>query len=674
MRHPRRLALGLLVAALVPTAVGIAYAIASRHVPLPATSFGPRGFAAAFATAFAVTGYLLATRRADNPIGWLFLAGGVLSGLQELSDGYAIWAVAGRNATTMPARLAAVGEDWLWLLGFGLFGVAVALFPDGRPVSPRWRPWIVAGAIGTVGSALGFALSDRPSVFPGVDNPIGLPGAHVIANVLSVGFLLLLVVGLASALTRYRRTTGDEHEQMKWLAASVGFVVGSFVLYAIAYLLVPDSSTAIATNALEGVIGFSVLSAPIAIGVGVLKYRLYDIDVVIRKTVVYAILVVLILLIAAVGVALIGAIVVGPAREHPSALLAAGLMVGLLVWPLRSFASRIADRVVFGGRRTSYEVLTEFSERMTNSYAADDVVLRLARVAADGVGASSAVVWIEFAGQRRPGAWWPGDVPHAEAPENPFEIRHQGELLGAISVQMPANDPMTPTKEQILRDLASQAGLALRNVRLLEEVRESRRRIVAAQDERARKLERDIHDGAQQQLVAFALKLRLAEQLIGRDDEHARHMLTELQADAQDALEDLRDLARGIYPPLLADQGLTAALEAQARKAALPVTVEADGIERFSQDVEATVYFCALEALNNVAKYAGATRARIRLSNGDAHLRFEIHDDGAGFDPAETGYGTGLQGMADRLAAQGGTLRVTSAPGAGTTIEGRLPA
>jgi signal transduction histidine kinase len=150
-------------------------------------------------------------------------------------------------------------------------------------------------------------------------------------------------------------------------------------------------------------------------------------------------------------------------------------------------------------------------------------------------------------------------------------------------------------------------------------------------------------------------------------------LLGQLQGAAGSALEDLRDLARGIYPPLLADQGLSAALEAQARKAALPVTVEADGIGRFSQDVEATVYFCTLEALNNVAKYAGATSASVRVANGDGHLRFEIHDNGAGFDPAETGYGTGLQGMADRLAAQGGTLSVHSAPGSGTTVEGRLP-
>ncbi|HTG47019.1 MAG TPA: sensor histidine kinase, partial [Actinomycetota bacterium] len=185
--------------------------------------------------------------------------------------------------------------------------------------------------------------------------------------------------------------------------------------------------------------------------------------------------------------------------------------------------------------------------------------------------------------------------------------------------------------------------------------------------------ERNIHDGAQQQLVALAVQLKLAEQLVGRDPDKERELLAKLGSQANGALEDLRDLARGIYPPLLADQGLRAALEAQARKAALPVRVEGDGVGRFAQDVEATVYFCTLEALNNVAKYAEATSATVRLSNGSGALRFEVADDGRGFDPGATGYGTGLQGMADRLAVLGGSIDVRSTPGSGTTVTGSVP-
>jgi signal transduction histidine kinase len=238
---------------------------------------------------------------------------------------------------------------------------------------------------------------------------------------------------------------------------------------------------------------------------------------------------------------------------------------------------------------------------------------------------------------------------------------------------MPPNDPLDPSRERLLSDLAAQAGLVLRNVRLIEELRASRQRLVAAQDQERRKIERNLHDGVQQQLVALNVQLGLLARVAGTDPTKAAELATSLQGRASDALEDLRDLARGIYPPLLADQGLSAALEAQARKAAVPTTVAADGIGRYPQDVESAVYFCCLEALNNVAKYANATAATIGLRRDAAHLRFEIRDDGVGFDTIAGANGTGLQGMADRLDAIGGTLTVISAPGAGTSIVGMVP-
>jgi signal transduction histidine kinase len=186
-------------------------------------------------------------------------------------------------------------------------------------------------------------------------------------------------------------------------------------------------------------------------------------------------------------------------------------------------------------------------------------------------------------------------------------------------------------------------------------------------------LERNLHDGAQQQLAALSVKVRLAQQLTSRDPKGATAMLEDVQTDATDALENLRHLARGIYPPLLADKGLVTALEAQVRRAPIPVQVRDDGIGRYGQDVEAAVYFSCLEALQNVAKYAEATQAEIVLTNGEGVLRFEVRDDGVGFDPARTGYGTGLQGIADRLAALEGSVDIRSAPGQGTTVIGRVP-
>ena len=228
--------------------------------------------------------------------------------------------------------------------------------------------------------------------------------------------------------------------------------------------------------------------------------------------------------------------------------------------------------------------------------------------------------------------------------------------------------------------LASGAGLVLRNVRLteellarLEELRASRQRLVAAQDAERRRLERNIHDGAQQQLVALAVKVRLARQLWTRDPGKANDLLEQTEQEVSQALEDLRDLARGIYPPLLADQGLVAALSAQARRSPVPIGIEADGVGRYPQEQEAAVYFCCLEALQNVAKYAGASKATIRLAGDDEDFTFEVSDDGQGFDPGARAYGTGLQGMADRLAALHGELRVDSALEGGTTVHGRLP-
>ncbi|MGZ4150736.1 MAG: sensor histidine kinase, partial [Actinomycetota bacterium] len=328
---------------------------------------------------------------------------------------------------------------------------------------------------------------------------------------------------------------------------------------------------------------------------------------------------------------------------------------------------------------------SHFSERMAETYAADDVLPRMATILASGTGATTVTVWLRVGDELRPAAR-AGEAGPAHEPvrivadtlpalgsEGAVEIRHQGELLGALSLSMPPNDPLDPARHQLVQDMASQAGLVLRNVRLIEELRASRQRLVAAQDEERRRLERNIHDGAQQQLVALTVKLRLAQQLADRDLAKAKNLLEQLQTDSAAALEDLRDLARGIYPPLLADKGLVAALEAQARKAAIPTTVHAEQIDRYPPDVEATVYFCALEALNNVAKYAGATDATIRLARTDGYLTFTVADDGAGFDVAATSYGTGLRGMADRLDAAGGRLEVASTPETGTAVTGSVP-
>jgi signal transduction histidine kinase len=518
-----------------------------------------------------------------------------------------------------------------------------------------------------------------------IANPTGIQGLRDVAeNAIAVGALGLAIAGAASVvalIVRFRRARGAERQQLRWLAyVAAGAAAVPLIGLAGALAGVDLGNVVFPTFFILILIG-----VPVASGIAILRYRVLDLDIVIKKTVVFGALVALI---TAVYLAVV--VVVGPkvgGERSGAASLAATIIVVLAFQPVSRWARRLADRLVYGERATPYEVLSGLSDRLGASYSTDDVLPRLVQILAAGTGATQAGVWLQVGPDLRCAASWPlgsdgdattvrlvGDeLPQFPGMEHAFAVRHQGELLGALTVSVPPSEPLTPSQEKLLQDLAAQAGLVLRNVRLVEDLRASRQRIVAAQDERAKALERNLHDGAQQQLVALAVKVRLMEGVIAKDPEKAVAMAREIGVDAGDALENLRDLARGIYPPLLADKGLPAALEAQVRKAALPTSVDGGGVGRYPPEIEAAVYFCSLEALQNVAKYAHASRASIKLTYANGSLTFEVTDDGDGFDPISIGYGTGLQGMADRLDALGGTLEVRSAPGEGTAITGRVP-
>ena len=633
-------------------------------------------------TGFATVGALIASRHPRNPIGWLFSAiafGVVLLGFRETYVVYALFASPG----SLPgATFVAWLGSWIPLLAITSIPFVFLLFPDGSPPSKRWRlvGWIALAGMGLLvlgnivapGPLGGFNLGRVH-----IANPTGIQGLRGVSyGVLTVGAICVLVAGVASVIAlvlRFRRSRGEERQQLRWLA---------YVAAATAAIPLIGIASAIAGIDLGNIVfpAFFLLlliGIPVASGIAILKYRVLDLDIVIKKTVVFAVVATVLtgLYLGVIALATVGTV---------SRLLVGALLLAVTFNPVRRAARSLADRVVYGKRATSYEVLAQFSGRMADTYATDDVLPRMAQILAGATGASSATVWLLVGGELRPAAS-NGDAPVRSAfairadrlPELPDdfagEVRHQGELLGALSVSMPVNDPLDPGREKLVRDLASQAGLVLRNVRLIEELRASRQRLVAAQDEERRKIERNIHDGAQQQLVALAVKQRMVASVVGRDDDRARAILEELQSETTQALEDLRDLARGVYPPLLADQGLAAALEAQARKSTVPVDVMADGVARFPQEVEVAVYFSCLEALQNVVKYAEASGAAIRLANVGGELTFEVEDDGVGFDASSTGYGTGLQGMADRLDALGGRIDVRSARGSGTTITGVVP-
>jgi len=278
------------------------------------------------------------------------------------------------------------------------------------------------------------------------------------------------------------------------------------------------------------------------------------------------------------------------------------------------------------------------------------------------------------------------EVPTLDA-DRTVPVRRHGELLGAIAVTKPRNEPLTPQEANLIDRLSEQSALVLANVRLTADLevrlatirrqaallQASRQRIVAAQDEERRRLERNIHDGAQQHLVALAVKLRLARATLAKDPAKSREMLNELRTQVDDALDTLHALALGVYPPLLEEQGIAAALAAQYTRSALPVHLETSSLPRYPLEIEAAVYFCVLEALQNAAKYADAGRIDVALSERDGAITFEVRDDGHGFDTSARGPGTGLHGMQDRLAVFGGDATIGSEIGRGTTVRGRVP-
>jgi signal transduction histidine kinase len=582
------------------------------------------------------------------------------------------------------------------------------LFPDGHLPSQRWR-WLLYAVITIAGVGLVLvvinptpgALGETSSAEPGVVltvSMLAIPGSGgivtALSNVVGVFFTLSAAAVVVSVFLRMRGADADRRHQVKWVAfAAVITLTTVFGLNAL-----PIGNTGEPPPLYFVIAGPLLILAgvaiPGAIGIAVLKYQLYDIDVLISRTLVYGVLAAFITAVY-VGIAVgVGTLVGSGGKPNLALSILATAIVAVGFQPVRERVQKVANRLVYGKRATPYEVLSDFSGRVAEAYAADEVLPRMARVLQEGTGAESATVWLRGASELRPAATFPGgtetreplpmangSLPALSGATRAVEVRHQGELLGALSVSKRRGEALTPIEQKLVDDLAHQAGLVLKNVRLsadlrarLDELRASRQRLVSAQDLERRRLERNLHDGAQQYLVALKVKLGLAGMLLSSDPARAAHTLSQLKSDADEALETLRDLARGIYPPLLADKGLNVALESQARKAAVPVIVEAEGIGRYSQEVEATVYFCVLEALQNVQKYAGATHVLVCLRADGEALTFSVTDDGAGFDSAAAKKGAGLTNMSDRLDALGGTLAVTSVPGRGTRVHGSLPA
>ena len=638
-------------------------------------------FLALAAPAWGAVGALIVART-GNVVGWILMAVATTMVGSPAAEQYILFSLITSPGSlpliTVAARIGSLTMAFLW--GIGLLFL---LYPTGRALSARWRPVIWLLLVGAAIHALGWQVrlddADRAVLMgPWTEHGVSLQNRFAVPAlgwVWEVGVGMALVasgLGIASLVIRYRRARGEERAQLRWLSL-VGILV---VIAFFAGVTTPLGDGDVAFFAIFMCIVFGI---PAACAIAILRYRLYDIDVVISKTLVFGglalfITVVYVGLVVGVG-ALLG-------RSDNIALsIGATAIVAVLFEPVRARVHRGANRLVYGERATPYEVMAGFSARVSDTVSIDDVLPGIAAAAGEGVGAGDVAVRVFLPdGTERVERWERGDRRvRAEAAR--FLVRYQGEAIGEIDVRKPVDEPMRDAERALLDDLAGQAGLAMHNVRLTEElairlreldeqsaaIRASRERLVTARDAQRRGLQRDLHEGPERQLSRIGEAVAVAS----RPDD-----LDPLLEDANATLESLRDLARGIFPPLLADQGIVPALEAHIRKVGANATVEPEpgfAARRFDADTEACLYFCGLQAIQNVIRHADNAACIVRLATDGDALTFEIADAGPGFDPDTTARGMGLDIMQDRVDALEGDLRVIGGPGAGTTIVIRIP-
>jgi len=636
--------------------------------------------------AYVAVGGLIAVRRPGNLIGLALVAYGSLWSMNSagivtartLDEAGHIDA-----ASWVTLVVSVLGAPTIWLIA-----AIWLLFPDGRTSTPLDR-MLLRGS-GLVAMALTVtAFFGTPQALPEskayphpfVDDSV----AQKFFDVGIGGGVALFCFGyVAAARLVIRKRHGDpiERRQAGWIAVAV-FLNITILLgnVAIAPLGTEDSSFLL-------IDAVAIVLIPLAVGVAIMRYRLYEIDRIISRSMTYGALVVFIGGVYIAIVVGLGQLFGGDAGFGLS--IAATVLVAIAFQPVRRKVSKWANRLVYGERATPHEILVRFSHR-SSELSDEELMERIPQLVVDGTGARAASLWIRSRDGFRTVSTWPADTAVRRLPDpdqfadpeadRSLPVLHDGELLGGLSLIKEQGETVTPTEEALLADLAAGLGLALRNTRLTEQLRRqvseleaSRERVLAAADAARRELENTLDSGPQQQLVALKVKLgptrKRAEQLGATK---TAGLLAQLEQQAGDAIKAVRDFAGGIYPPLLEAEGLAVAIGQQARTAAIPVSVRSDGIARYAREIEAAVYFSVLEALQNTSKYADARTATVTLTATNGALAFEVTDDGNGFDAAIVTKGAGLNGITDRLDTVGGTVHIDSTPGHGTTIRGTLP-
>jgi len=707
----RRLAVSIWSIALLLTGAGLLLLYPNRST-LGSASFVVLPTVFLPGLTYTTIGTVIATRHPRNPIGWILATLGLNYAIAFFGSEYAILGLHTAPGSLPAATFVAWFQFWpLYLALDGGLPLFFLLFPSGRLLSGRWKvvAWLavaVAGlqtivAILTPGPILATNIGEGHR-FNLAMNPTGVSDWRALletsATLMQFALVAIGIASLSALVVRFVRSRGEERQQLKWLAYAGAVLVVSVMPFFGRTGLGGNVSWVLTTVALE-------IGLPGATAIAILKYRLYDIDLIINKSVVFAALAAFITAVYVGIVVGIGNLIGSAGQPNLTLSILATAVVAVAFQPVRDRVQRFANRLVYGKRSTPYEVLSQFSDRVGSVYSSQEVLPRMATVLGEATGAARADVWIRLGDQIAPAASWPATdgpapsplgitgqgLPPAPSVSRIVPVRHQGELLGALSINKRPGEAVTPVEEKLLTDLAGQAGLVMRNVRLTvdlqarlressaraAELRAARQRLVAAGNVARSQLERSIQAATEPRLLSIAGRIAGARQLVQRDGAGAASVLGQLTDEANETLELLRDLARGIYPPLLIDQGAVAALQAYLKKARVPVQLDTDrefATNRFDEQVEGAVYFCCVEALQNVAQHAGAAPTVVWLSATDGRVAFSITDSGPGFEQQQGEPGPGLQTMTDRVRALGGSLEVRSARGAGTTVEGWIPA
>lgn len=675
-----RVAAGL---GLTTAVLGSAILLGSGHFEIFLVQSGA-SFAMPFAIFFSVLAWLTIPRQPRNAVVWVMVFSALCWGLYVAGIGLFTVAFPGdpgvlyTSDTLTPADLSPAAA-WIltftflsWIPGlFSLTTLGLLLFPDGKLPSPRWR-WVARVAVlsitaGTIGGSWTYrAGSTSPYNSDTFSDPL--------ATALILTCCLTSVISLAALIGRFRRSDGETRQQFKWVVWGASF----FIAAVLPAFFLEDGDYEGVSTVLFYVGGAALLAS---YGIAIAKYRLYDVDLVINQTLVFALLAGFITLVYAVFVVGVGEMVGG---GHGLVLpVMATAVVAVAFEPVRQRAQRWANRVVYGLRATPYEVLSDLTPRLAVGEQGEGVLARMVGLLGDGTGAERATVWLGSPGEMRPAASRPEAVPVPKGvdldAEGVYPVLHDGEVVGALEVVKPPGSALSRAESLLVSDVAGSSGLVLGYQRLneslaqrAEEMEESRLRLLGAQDEERRRLERELHDGAQQLIVELENEATVASRLARRHQVADLALLLEgVAEEAGMALEEVRSLAKGIYPAVLESDGLAAAVSDVGEAAPVEVIVDDGGIGRYPPDVEAAVYFDISEAITNAVKHAHPPIV-ITLDDTDGILRFAVTDAGPGFDPLETEHGSGLENMADRMDSIGGRLEVVSTPGGATRVTGEV--